>query len=610
LREAPLAFEGTGQLDLDGDTTLAIEGRGTLADADIFTRAPMRGVWRNGGAEATLDVAVGDGVVRAQWTDRGRALNGSAQIDDAPLAPLAAIWGERASGRIEGALSVANNGRGLGGNADITLNDARFAGRQRGTLDMHIVGDLDPSRIQAVVDATSTDGLVARFEASAPVVTSANPIRIALAPARRGRATWTVSGPAASIWAAARLPDQSLQGQLEGEGELSFGAGYLSGAGYLEVVDGRFEDKLTGVILVDLDARVAIDDRGVTIENFTASGPRGGRVTATGGSANQREGGVNVSIAGMRVASRPDASATASGELRLKWQGLHSELTGELNILEANLDIASAPEAGIPTLDVIEINRPGEFDEEAEEAQEDAPQHNGSTELAVRVTAPGRVFTRGRGIDAEWALDMRLEGTLANPRVFGTARAVRGTLSLSGQPFEIDEARISFTGDPVDARIDLTATRSTADLTAFLRLTGTARSPEISFTSDPPLPEDEILPQVLFGRSVEDLSGLEAAQLGASLAALSGRGTFDIVDSVRAAAGLDRFNVRQDEEGGFLVAGGVYLTRDVYVEVARTGLGQAQTRVEWTVRPRLVLITSFLGNGDQRVSLRWRRETD
>lgn len=187
---------------------------------------------------------------------------------------------------------------------------------------------------------------------------------------------------------------------------------------------------------------------------------------------------------------------------------------------------------------------------------------------------------------------------------------MRGTLALSGQPFEIDSARIFFDGDPLDAEIDLTATRDTADLTAYIRLTGTARDPEVTLTSEPGLPEDEILPQVLFGRSVEDLSALEAAQLAASLATLSGRASLDLVDAARAAAGLDRFNVRQDESGGFLVAGGVYLTRDVYVEVARTGLGEAQTRVEWTVRPRLVLITSFLSNGDQRVSLRWRHESD
>jgi autotransporter translocation and assembly factor TamB len=291
---------------------------------------------------------------------------------------------------------------------------------------------------------------------------------------------------------------------------------------------------------------------------------------------------------------------------------MQSSVTGDLNILEANLDIAADPSAGIPTLDVIEINRPGEIDEieEAEEGDDaELPGPSGAT-LNVSINAPGQVFTRGRGVDAEWALDLQLQGTLDNPRIVGTARAIRGTIALSGQPFVIDEARIVFNGDPLNARIYLLATRTTADLTAFLRLAGTATDPEITFTSDPPLPEDEILPQILFGRSMQDLSGLEAAQLAASLAALSGRGTFDILDTVRAAAGLDRFDVRQEEGGGFLVAGGLYLTRDVYLEVGRTAGGQTRTAVEWMVRPRLVLITSFLGDGAQSVSLRWRRETD
>ena len=292
----------------------------------------------------------------------------------------------------------------------------------------------------------------------------------------------------------------------------------------------------------------------------------------------------------------------------MAWEGLNSTLSGTLNIAQADLDIATNPTAGIPTLDVIEVNRPGQEDEPDDEPM--APRRLGDTRLDVRIRAPERVFTRGRGVDAEWSLDLRLAGASRNPQLFGEARAVRGTLALSGQPFEIEDARILFSGDPLDAQINLSAVRDTADLSARIRLTGTARDPEIAFSSDPALPEDEILPQILFGRSVEDLSALEAAQLAASLASLSGRASLDLVDAARAAAGLDRFNVRQDAAGGFLVAGGVYLTREVYVEVARTGLGQAQTRVEWTIRPRLVLITSFLGNGDQRVSLRWRRESD
>ncbi|WP_395646593.1 translocation/assembly module TamB domain-containing protein [Terricaulis sp.] len=609
LRQAPLDFAGTATIDATGDDANArIEGAGELAGAAIATRSPIIARWNRGGLDAQVDVTVADGALRANWQERGRALSGSAEIENAPLAPLAAIWGERATGRIGGRFNLSNAAGGLDGAADITFTDARFAGRQRGTLNAHIIADLDPSRLTANIDATSSDGLVAHFEADAPVTTSAAPIRIALARERRGRATWSLHGPAETLWAAARLQDQSLQGNLEGDGTLEFGAGYLSGSGQIEIADGRFEDKLSGVTLVDLDALVSISERGVNIERFSAAGPRGGRLTATGGSANDREGRIAVTLNDMRIADRPDARATASGELTLAWQGLQSSLTGQLHISDAEVDVAAHAEAGIPTIEVVEINRPGEEDE-PEDERAPSPRYAATT-LDVRIDAPGRVFTRGRGLEAEWALDLRLAGTAAEPRLFGQARSIRGQLAISGQPFELEESRIFFNGDPLDARIDLSATRDTADLSARIRLTGTARDPDITFSSDPALPEDEILPQILFGHSVEDLNGFEAAQLAASLATLSGRASFDLVDAARAAAGLDRFNVRQDAAGGFLVAGGVYLTRQVYVEVARTGLGQAQTSVEWTIRPRLVMITSFLANGDQRVSLRWRRESD
>ncbi|MEZ6024301.1 MAG: hypothetical protein R3C16_13020 [Hyphomonadaceae bacterium] len=141
LNQAPLSFTGTANANLD-DGRISIDGRGALADADVFTRAPMSANWGGGQLAASLNVGMGDGVVQAQWQERGRAVSGSAQIEDAPLGPLAAIWGERAVGRIDGRMNIASARGGLAGAADVTLDDARFAGRQRGTLDMHIVADL------------------------------------------------------------------------------------------------------------------------------------------------------------------------------------------------------------------------------------------------------------------------------------------------------------------------------------------------------------------------------------------------------------------------------------------------------------------------------------
>jgi translocation and assembly module TamB len=607
LRRAPLTFAGEGDLNTKPKSTeIRVQGRGALAGVDIVTHAPIVARWAGRNFSVTLDTGIESGGVHLVWSETGRDMSGALVIDDAPIAPLAAIWGEHAVGRVDGHARLAGDG-GLAGDADFTLTDARFTGRTRGALTSHVVANLTPDRLTARVDARSGDGLTAHFEANAPVETSAAPLRIARVRERSGHASWSLNGPVEGLWAALRLPDQALQGTVAGQGSLEFGAGALTGDGHVELTQGRFEDKVSGVKLQDIDAQIAIGADGVTVQRFTASDSRGGRITATGGSATPNEGHVAIRAEDVRLLDRPDARMRASGDLRLDWQGLQSTLSGQLNVAEGDISVAQNPEAGIPQLDVVEINRPGGDDD----VEPTTTLSNGSTHLDVRIKAPGRVFTRGRGVDAEWALDLQLSGTAKKPRLFGDARAVRGTLSLSGQAFDIQSGRIYFNGAPDDARIDLTAQRQTADLTANIVLAGTAANPDVTFTSDPALPEDEILPQVLFGRSMADLSALEAAQLAASLAALSGQASFDIADAARAAAGLDRLAVRQDSEnGGLLVAGGVYLTRDVYVEVARTGLGQAATRVEWTVRPQLVLITSFLPNGDRRASVRWRRESN
>src|SRR5262249_38509 len=156
--------------------------------------------------------------------------------------------------------------------------------------------------------------------------------------------------------------------------------------------------------------------------------------------------------------------------------------------------IAQNPQAGIPTMDVVEINRPGGDDEDNTPAEH--RQALGATKLDIRINAPGRVFTRGRGVEAEGSLNMRVAATSLAPLIYGEAQALRGQLSLSGQPFDIDEGHIYFNGSAQDARITITATRETADLTAHVQLTGTAADPEVSFTSSPALPEDEILPQI------------------------------------------------------------------------------------------------------------------
>ena len=274
---------------------------------------------------------------------------------------------------------------------------------------------------------------------------------------------------------------------------------------------GVSEDKLTGVRLVDLDAsRVALDERGVTIENFTPSGPPR-RPTSPRLRRHQRARAASPSmptICARRRSSRR-ARAVASGELTLVWEGCtlaHRRSQHRRGQHRHRLE----PTSRYPTLDVIEINRPGEEDEPLEDEQpvrrqrrDDAQrQYNG----LVRVPHADAASTRNGLLTCALAAPRRIRSCSVS------ARAQRGTLALSQDNRSRSKMR-SWSSMAIRlTRASILRRRDTADLTARVRLIGT-RDPEITFTSDPALPEDEILPQILFGRSVEDLS---AARSGAA----------------------------------------------------------------------------------------------
>ncbi|MBI1187058.1 MAG: hypothetical protein GC206_06960 [Alphaproteobacteria bacterium] len=503
---------------------------------------------------------------------------------------------------MSGEASLESAGAGLRGAASLSVDNARLPARMRDPLDVVISATLQPSRLSGSLRARSPDGLDASIEGSAPVVTAARPLRIAITENGEGDARWRASGPADSLWSLVGGLDQTLAGDMRGEGQIRFNAQRLRGEGALTLSNGRFEDKRTGLAFSDVDARVAFTEAGESEFQLTARDAHGGRVTGLGAARGIRSGRMTLRLEDLRFVERSDVTAAASGELELEWTEERAMLSGALTLTEAELTLATRPETIIPTIEVVEINRPGgDFAPERERPRGVIAQ----LDLALR--APGRVYTRGRGLNAEWSLDARLSGSTAAPRLQGEARLIRGEFDLAGRPFDMTRGRIAFTGALDDTTIDLLAERAAPELTARAAITGRLFEPTITFSSDPALPEDEIMPQILFGRSADELSPLQAAQLAASLAALAGGAAFDIAGMARAAVGLDRFDVRDDGEG-VIVSGGRYLTRDVYFEVSRSGLGEPGAKVEWRARPQLSIVTSFQSNEDQRVSIRWRRD--
>src|SRR3546814_4125090 len=129
------------------------------------------------------------------------------------------------------------------------------------------------------------------------------------------------------------------------------------------------------------------------------------------------------------------------------------------------------------------------------------------------------------GLESEWSSKLSMTGTSAVFRISGDVGLVRGTYGFAGRSFELTDGRIRFTGErEINPTFDLSGSRDIEGVTTILNVTGRAFYPQISFTSNPALPQDAVVARILFGCSVANLSAIQAVPAASSLHALRGRG--------------------------------------------------------------------------------------
>jgi translocation and assembly module TamB len=217
------------------------------------------------------------------------------------------------------------------------------------------------------------------------------------------------------------------------------------------------------------------------------------------------------------------------------------------------------------------------------------------------------------GLESEWSADLRVQGTSATPSMTGEAELIRGTYSFSGRRFEVTRGNIAFTGGRTfNPRIDLVATSDIEGVDVNINVSGTALNPQIAFTSNPGLPQDEIMSRILFGGSVSEISALQAVQLATSLNALrGGGGGLNPLGKLRSATGLDRLRVLGADETtgrGTAVAAGFYVSNDIYLELITDARGFTATQIEVALSKALSVLFQAGSSGGSSANVRYRKQ--
>ncbi|MFN3576333.1 MAG: translocation/assembly module TamB domain-containing protein, partial [Tabrizicola sp.] len=158
--------------------------------------------------------------------------------------------------------------------------------------------------------------------------------------------------------------------------------------------------------------------------------------------------------------------------------------------------------------------------------------------LDLTITAPARVFVRGRGIDAELGGNLRLLGTTSDVRPAGGFSLIRGRIDILGRRLVLSRADLVMEGSLIP-QISIAAETESDGIVSTVSVEGPANDPVVRFTSSPDLPQEEVLARLLFGRGLDNISALQAGQLANAVAILAGRSGVGLVGSLRRNFGLD-----------------------------------------------------------------------
>ncbi|RIV87874.1 translocation/assembly module TamB domain-containing protein [Aurantiacibacter zhengii] len=598
---------------------VAVDGSYAGRDISMPRRAVLLARDDGGWELQRSQLSYGDGFIVASGSFGGEgAPEGRIALNDMPLSLAGALSGDLGlGGEISGVIEMRAGSNGLPvGQARLMIDDLTRSSSLLTSepMDIALVAELSENDLEARAVMNHNGSADGRLQARIANLSQSGALMDRLYNGDLN-AQFRFNGSAASLWRLAAIDLLDVTGDIAVAANVRGTLGNPQVRGSMSGDALRIRSGLTGTDITGVEARGTFTGSRLAITRFAGTAPNGGRVSGSGFvdlSDISAERGPQIDL---RIAARnaeildlENMGATITGPLRIISNGVGGTIAGRLEATSARWSLGSSEVlAELPNVRVTEINRPADLAPAAAATQ--------PWRFLIDVRAPGGIRVDGMGLDSEWRTEnLLLRGTTEDPRVGGSVSIVprQGFYSFAGTRFEITRGEIDFDqAVPIDPRIDLTAATDVNGISVEVDVSGNASQPEITFSSTPALPEEELLARLLFGGSITDLSATDALQLGAAVASLRGGGGTGPINQLRDAIGLDRLRIIGADpalDRGTAVALGKNFGRRFYVEIITDGAGYNATELEFRVTSWLNLLATVSTIGRHQAAAEYRRD--
>jgi translocation and assembly module TamB len=310
------------------------------------------------------------------------------------------------------------------------------------------------------------------------------------------------------------VPDvDRASGQLTADIAVAGTVGTPTLTGVVRVANGELDIYQVNLGLRQINLQAKLGDSGI---DFSGGAHAGAGEVSASGHVEWRNllpyGKFHLEGTNLRVADVPEAQIDASPKLDFSIAGRKIEVTGKVVV----------PYAKIQPKDITNAVR-ASADEIIVGSEPDDPSKRFEVVSTITLELGDKVNLDAMGLSA------RLTGSVTVRSGYDAITTGTGELSVAegkytayARKLDIERGRLIFKGGAVDDPfIDVRAQKQFPDVTAGVNVRGTLTHPFLSFFSDPPLPQSQIVSLILAGGSLQSAANPNNAAIGQAAALLA-----------------------------------------------------------------------------------------
>ena len=321
----------------------------------------------------------------------------------------------------------------------------------------------------------------------------------------------------------------------------------LQAAGFVELTDGQVLMQQPRIAADNVNARINLTGDQLAIEYFNGS-LNGGALTARGG---MRFAGGQAHNIDLTLDAKSVYLDYPYGLRTLSDAALSAKQSGQAIVVRGNVTIQEGSFRELVTIEGNLLSMLNSSSTADNLFPEDRNQYLARTAFNVGVKTESPLLINNNLAKAGLNVDARLAGTYYRPALLGRVTFEEGgELYFNERSYAIERGSVTFTNDQkIEPTFDILARTkvSNSDITLLISGGGAERMTTM-LTSDPPMPEEDILAMLITGRSPEEFKNTDTATLAGRQAISYFAGSFGsrFTRQLEKATGLSTVRVEPD----------------------------------------------------------------